>query len=50
MDASRGLRTAARRAAGVALEAGAVAHHREVAAFRAALALVALHAGLGGYT
>ena len=37
-------RAAACRSAGVALQAGAVPHHREVAAFGAALALIALHA------
>src|SRR5947208_10571954 len=39
-------RTAAGAAAGVAFEAGAVAHQREVAAFAAAVALIALHARL----
>ncbi|MBO9418860.1 hypothetical protein J7481_05075 [Labrenzia sp. R4_2] len=34
-------------AAGVAFQAGAVAHHGEVAAFRAAFAFIAFHAGLG---
>src|SRR5271166_5640832 len=38
-------RTPAGRAAGVAFEAGAVADQREVAAFLAAVALVALDAG-----
>src|SRR5207253_1502716 len=39
-------RTAAGAAAGVAFQTGAVAHQREVAAFLAAVALVALHARL----
>src|SRR3954468_8782893 len=41
------LRTPRGRPARVALHAGAVAHQREVAAFAAGLALVALGAGLG---
>src|SRR5215831_15377119 len=40
-----GSRAAAGGAAGVAFEAGAVADQREVAAFSATVALVALHAG-----
>ncbi len=40
-------RTPARPAAGVALHARAVAHQRVVAAFAAAIALIALHSGLG---
>src|SRR5436190_14472323 len=43
MGAYDWLRTAARRAAAVALEARAVPHHGEIAAFRAAFALVPLH-------
>lgn len=38
------LRAAARRTAGVALQAGAVANHGEVATLGAALALITLHA------
>ena len=40
------LAAAARGAAGVALEAGTVADHGEVAAFGAAFAFIALHPGL----
>ena len=40
-------RTPTRAAACVALQAGAVAHQGEVAAFTAAIALIALQAGLG---
>ncbi len=42
-----GLRTPARASASIAFEAGSIPHHGEVAAFRAALAFIALHARLG---
>src|SRR5579872_678681 len=44
--ARNSLAAAARRAAGRALHAGAVAHQREVAAFAAGIAFIALEAGL----
>src|SRR5690606_25355839 len=50
-DCGNPLTAPARAAAGVAFQAGAVSHHREVAALGAGFALVALHArggGLGG--
>lgn len=43
----RGSATPSRRPAGIALQAGAVPHHREVVALGALVARIALHLGFG---